>query len=100
MNMNIVLRDILQGRNFPDAGTSLFKIAEDAIKRGENVVVDMKNIESVPTMFMNTSFGNLIVAYGIDKTKKLFVFNNITRSQFYRIQKYFDDFQNIILKQQ
>ena len=50
-------------------------------------------------MFMNTSFGVLIVAYGIEKTKKLFVFNNITRSQFNRIQKYFDDYQNIILKQ-
>lgn len=97
--MNIVLQDILKGKSFPDAGTSLFKIAEDAINKGETLAIDMRDIESVPTMFMNTSFGDLIVAYGIDKTKKLFVFNNITRSQLNRIQKYFDDYQNIILKQ-
>lgn len=99
MNIKIVLQEILMDKSFPDAGTSLFKIAEDAINKGDSVIIDMKNIESVPTMFMNTSFGNLIMEYGIDKTKKLFTFNNISRSLLNRIQKYFDDFQNIILKQ-
>lgn len=94
--MNVILRDILVGRSYPEAGCALFELAKKAIDNNEQVILDMKDVESVPTLFMNTSFGDLILAYGIERTKKLFTFNNITKSQVERIQKYFNDFQNLI----
>lgn len=96
MNMNVVLQDVLVGRSYPEAGYALFELAEKAIDNKEQVFLDMKGVESVPTLFMNTSFGDLILQHGIEKTKKLFTFNNVTKSQVERIQKYFNDFQTLI----
>ncbi len=94
--MNVLLQDILTGKSYPEAGSALFELAEKAVISNEQICLDMKGVESVPTLFMNTSFGDLILRYGIDKTKKLFTFNNITKSQVERIQKYFNDFQKLI----
>jgi hypothetical protein len=96
MVVNIVLKDILEGRSYREGGYALFEIAEDAIRQGNIVSLDMKEMRSIPSLFMNTSFGDLILNYGIDNVKKLFVFNNITKSQIDKIQKYFDDFQSLI----
>ncbi len=47
---------------------------------------------------MNTSFGELIALYGIEKTKKVFLFKSITKAQLQRIRKYFADYENIVMK--
>ncbi len=93
--MNISLKDILKDRSYTDGGYVLFDIADKAILNGDMVVIDMEGVSSIPTLFMNTSFGDLIMKYGIDKTKKIFSFNNINRFQLEKIQKYFNDFQNL-----
>ena len=80
----VLLKDILKDNQYPEAGVLLFKIA--------------KEIESVPTVFMNTSFGELIALYGIEKTKKVFLFKSITKAQLQRIRKYFADYENIVMK--
>ena len=86
----VLLKDILKDNQYPEAGVLLFKIAKEAI--------DMSEIESVPTVFMNTSFGELIALYGIEKTKKVFLFKSITKAQLQRIRKYFADYENIVMK--
>ncbi len=95
MTVNVVLKEILKDRTYPEGGYVLYGIAEKAIESGNKILIDMKDVDSVPTLFMNTSFGDLIINHGINETKSLFIFNNITRSQLERIQKYFDDFQNL-----
>ncbi|KAA6303553.1 MAG: hypothetical protein EZS26_000104 [Candidatus Ordinivivax streblomastigis] len=91
--MKVILKEILEDRSYTEGGTVLFQIAEIAVNTGDTVYVDMQDVTAIPTLFMNTSFGNLMDKYGIDKIKKLFRFNNATRIQINRIQKYFNDFQ-------
>lgn len=98
MTVDVVLKDILKDRTYPEGGTVLYGIAEEAINCGNKILLDMKEVDSIPTLFMNTSFGDLIINHGIKETKSLFIFNNITKSQLERIQKYFNDFESHINK--
>jgi preprotein translocase subunit SecY len=100
MTVNVVLKEILKNRTYPEGGSVLYSIAEEAINNGNKILLDMIEVDSVPTLFMNTSFGDLIINYGINETKSLFIFNNISRSQLERIQKYFNDFQTLIEKKE
>ena len=94
----VLLKDILKDNQYPEAGVLLFKIAKEAIDNGETLILNMSEIESVPTVFMNTSFGELIALYGIEKTKKVFLFKSITKAQLQRIRKYFADYENIVMR--
>jgi len=98
MVIEVKLRDILRDRSLPEGGSELYKIAENALEKGDLISLDMKDVLSVPTLFMNTSFGDLISKYGIEKTKQLFMFNNIGRSQIEKFSKYFSDYQELIEK--
>jgi hypothetical protein len=94
--ISILLKDILNGRTYPEGGSVLFEVAKKAVQEGNTISLDLDGVESFPTTFMNTSFGDLIELYGIETTKTLFRFNNITASQVKRIRKYFTDYQNLI----
>lgn len=97
-SIKVSLKDILKDKSYADGGLVLFDIADKAIPDGDTVVIDMEGVLSIPTLFMNTSFGDLIVKHGIERTKKIFLFNNVNRIQFEKIQKYFNDFQALCEK--
>ena len=94
----VILYDILKNNDYAESGRIVFKIALDAIHDDNKVIIDMEKADSVPTSFMNTSFGELIRLYGVDQTKNLFVFNHILKSQIERIHKYFNDYEELIRK--
>lgn len=94
--VTVKIKDILDGRSYPDGGIMLFGIVRDAINSNQTVSIDMEDVDSFPTMFMNTSFGNLIVLFGIDTTKQALRFQNIKKSQIERIRKYFNDYMSLI----
>lgn len=94
----VLLKDILKDNQYPEAGVLLYKIAKKAIDNGETVILNMSEVESVPTVFMNTSFGELIASHGVEKAKKVFLFKSITKAQIQRIRKYFTDYENIVMK--
>ena len=94
--MNVILKEILKNKSYTDCGYDLYAIAESAIEVGDTVSLDMQDVQSVPTLFMNTSFGELIDKYGIEKTKRLFLFNNVSKSLIERIQSYFDKYQALL----
>ena len=96
--MKVILKDILNNKSYTEGGYALYALAEQAIEAGDLVYVDMLEVQSVPTLFMNTSFGDLILKYGIEATKKLFRFNNITKFQVSRIQDYFDKYQALLVR--
>ena len=77
--VTVRIKDVLDGRSYPDGGTMLFGIIKDAMNNNENVSIDMEDVDSFPTMFMNTSFGKLIELFGIDATKKALSFQNIKK---------------------
>ena len=76
----VLLKAILKDNQYPEAGRKLFKIAKEAIDNGGTIILNMSEVESVPTVFMNTSF------------------KSITKAQIQRIRKYFTDYENIVMK--
>lgn len=93
---NINVKEYIDTYNdFAIAGDSIFKIAAEAIDNNEIILFDMSGQDSVSTVFLNTSFGQLIDKYGIERVKQSFKFTNILRSQIERIRKYFNDYSEI-----
>ena len=74
----------------------LFGIIRDAINSNQTVSIDMEDVDSFPTMFMNTSFGSLIELFGLDITKRALRFQNIKKAQIERIRKYFNDYMSLM----
>ena len=53
----------------------------------------MTGVDSIPTMFMTTSFGCIMQDFGAKKLKKEMIFKNITKVQienFVCLKKYFN----------
>lgn len=92
----IILHDLLESHNYVESGVIVFDVAKDVVSRDEIIMIDMANVESVPTNFLNTSLGALMDIYGVEKTKKSFRFKNILKTQVDRISKYFNDYQSLL----
>ena len=88
----IILKDILAVRSYPEAGDYIFNDIKDCIINNDKVVFDMSEVMSVPTMFLNTSFGAIIDEFGVQKLKSSISFRNISKTQIDRIQKYINDY--------
>lgn len=92
----INLYQLLENHNYVESGAMVFDLAKDVVSKGEIITIDMTNVESVPTNFLNTSLGALMDIYGVEKVKKSFMFKNILKTQVERIIKYFDDYQKLL----
>ncbi|WP_321480317.1 STAS-like domain-containing protein [uncultured Bacteroides sp.] len=91
----IVLSNILDTKSYPDAGTEFCGILRETIQDNETIQIDMKGVNSMPTMFMNTSFGKIMSEFGVEKLKKVMIFQNITKVQIERIGKYLKDYAEV-----
>lgn len=92
----IILNDLLKENNYVNSGFIVFNEAKDAVSNNETVILDMENVESVPTNFLNASLGSLMDIYGVEQTRRSFGFKNILKSQVERIKKYFNDYQTLL----
>lgn len=85
----ILLHTILDsGVNLPDAGVLLYETIQKKADRGEKVVIDMTDVTSLSSVFLNTSIGKVIDQYGIDFLKKNISFVKITKQQAERLKDY------------
>ena len=92
----LIIKDYFDSYNdFANAGSAVAKDSAVAIERNDSILFDMKGLDAVSTVFLNTSFGYLMDKYGIDRVRKSFRFSNILRSQAERIKKYFSDYAEI-----
>ncbi|MBQ7942349.1 MAG: STAS-like domain-containing protein [Muribaculaceae bacterium] len=89
----ILVKDLLKGGSYPDGGAELYNLAYPIISNNQIVNIDLTDVDSVPTLFMNMSFGKLISDFGKIKVMKSLKFFNITKSQLERIKKYFSNFK-------
>lgn len=87
-DMRIVIKDILNGRNYPDAGVCLYDIMMNNIDSTDKFVWDLSGVSELPSMFLNVSMGRLIKEKGESFVKSHISFANITKSQIDRIIKY------------
>ena len=89
----IDLHSIMQDKSYPESGALLYDILVDAIKNNQSVDIDMTNVISLPSMFLNASFGNAFATYGKDAIKQHTKFYHIGKSQVERLSEYFQRYE-------
>lgn len=92
----VLLKGILDERDYPDAGEFVFKDIKDSIIAHEKVIIDMSDVLSVPSMFLNMSLGAIIDEFGTQRLKESIGFRNISKSEALRIQKYIIDYNQVL----
>lgn len=85
VSMNTVLANY---KTLPDAGNYLYFKIKEAIKEGDKVSVNMKDVTSLPSIFLNVSLGKIIDEYGKETLKKHVGFTMITKQQALRLKDY------------
>lgn len=91
----VLLKDILSRNPYPEAGDELYSILCKSIEKGRKIQIDMSGVDSIPTMFMTTSFGRAMDNFGVSRLKSAMVFKNITKVQIERIVKYINDYSEV-----
>lgn len=92
--ITLMIKDyVASAKDMAVAGKAVSDDARPILDNGGIIIFDMNGLQSVSTVFLNTSFGYLIDEYGLEKVKNSFKFHNILRSQGERIRKYFEDYQ-------
>lgn len=89
----IQLFELMQNKSYPESGQILYGILEEALKNDSSVEIDMTNVISLPSMFLNASFGNAFVVFGKDAIKRHTRFFHIGKSQAERLNEYFLRYQ-------
>lgn len=84
----INIKEILKDRDYPTAGEYVYSIMEECIPNSEVVTLNMDGVDTLPSMFLNTSIGQYIQKYGPDSLKGKLAFEKIMASQVTRIKEY------------
>ena len=77
--------------SYPDAGFALYQQLVDKIENEDKIILNLKNVDILPSMFLNMSIGKIIEDFGVDKLKKI-IFAEITQIQAERIRDYVNRF--------
>ena len=85
----IELSGIINSTNLlSDAGADFYHKLFAALSSEENVVVDMTDVSSLPSVFLNVSIGRLIDEIGVDALRNRISFVMITKQQAARLKEY------------
>lgn len=92
--VTVELNKILQTHpDYDVAGECLYAIVNENIGRNEKVVVDMRGVTSIPSIFLNVSIGRIIDELGMDTLRHFISFAQITKSQAERIKCYLENYK-------
>lgn len=94
MNNTIQLSGIMQGKDYPSAGTAFYD-ALSAFIPDHKVVVDVRGVDLLPSMFLTMSIGKIIKENGGTDALKSITFINITKAQVERLKDYIDKVSRI-----
>lgn len=83
---------ILGAVGLTEAGNSFYCQIADAFDNADKVIVNMENVLSLPSVFLNVSIGKIIEKYGSVRLKSDMSFTKITKSQAIRLQEYLAKF--------
>jgi hypothetical protein len=83
----INLNQLLTNKSYPDAGSALYNQIRDKLENEDKIILNLKNVDMLPSMFLNMSIGKIIEDFGVDKLKKI-TFTDITQIQAERIRSY------------
>lgn len=92
----IYLKNILaETADLPQAGNIFYDKVMDAESRSEKVIVNMENVTSLPSIFLNVSIGRIIDDFGIQWVKDHLSFTRITKAQALRLSDYLSIYRTI-----
>lgn len=85
----IQLSQIMVNRTYPESGQLLYDTMVPLLSSDQKIVLDMADVMSLPSMFLNVSIGMAARKYGVEKVKKSIVFHHVTKAQAERLKDYF-----------
>lgn len=90
--ISITVSPIMQGKDYPTAGSILYGVIMKSIDE-DRIILDMKDVALVPSMFLNTSIGRIISEQGVAFVRSKLGFTNIKVSDANRIKDYVKRFE-------
>jgi hypothetical protein len=84
----INISEYLVGRSYPEAGDVVYQKIVHEMNHGDKIILNLSDVDSLPSMFLNVSIGRYVDNFGIESLKKKISFANISASQIERIKKY------------
>jgi len=88
MDSIIKIMDVVSGTSTNIEGCSLYTVLSKEIEKGNIVKLSLHESTPMSSSFMNSSFGELVDKYGIDKFKAHIRLINYLPSHAERIQQY------------
>ena len=88
--ITIKIMDVVAGTATNDDGMLLFLAIDKYLALGQKVRLSMAGATPFSTSFLNSSIGDLIDKYGVEKTRKMIVFADFTSVQLKYLKMYFD----------
>lgn len=89
----ILLSDIMNSNDIlSDAGVLFYNRLTSALAESDKVIVDMTDVSSMPSVFLNVSIGRLIDEKGIDVLRNRVSFTMITKQQAFRLKEYIEKY--------
>lgn len=88
MDITIKLMDHVAGTSTNAEGYSLYIVLSNEIGKGSLIKLSLEGATPMSSSFLNSSFGDLVDQFGIDKVKSSIRLINYQRSEAERIQKY------------
>ncbi len=85
----VLINNIISEKTLVQSGNLLFDEIYKCINTNEKLIIDMKGVSSLPSIFMNVSFGRFIDNYGLERLLSTIKIINITKTQAERISSYF-----------
>lgn len=89
----VELKDIMNNRPYPDSGAILFDIICQSINDNCKAEINLEGVVSLPSIFLNASFGKAIGIYGIERVKQSTIFHHISKLQAERLKEYFERYK-------
>ena len=86
--MEIMIKDALDGRSFPEAGDYVYNLMLPYADTDEVFVLDLQGVSDLPSLFFNMCLKRFVEDCGAEFVKGRVRFKNISRSQAARVVDY------------
>jgi hypothetical protein len=90
MNTTIDLMSVVSGTSTNTEGLTLFTRLSNEINAGHQIKLSLSAATAMSSSFMNSSFGELVDKYGIEKVREAIRLINYTPSHAQHIKSYLD----------
>lgn len=84
----IHVTNYLKENTYPEAGTKVYDAIIERWESEPKIVLDLTDVNALPSLFLNTSIGKIIEEYGSEAMKKKIGFAHISATQIQRIREY------------